>query len=103
MAKMITIESTDTNRGKILVNTENIVSVMPGDSAAAGGNVATKCIIFQNFDLSTDFSGIELTIAGGTGTQAANAIISAMVANPGGQHAAVKFPDGVTVSDILAI
>ena len=103
MAKMITIESTDTNRGKILVNTENIVSVMPGDAAAAGGNVATKCIIFQNFDLSTDFSGIELTIAGGTGTQAANAIISAMVANPGGQHAAVKFPDGVTVSDILAI
>ena len=44
-----------------------------------------------------------LTIAGGTGTQASNAIISAMVANPGGQHAAVKFPDGVTVSDILAI
>ena len=103
MAKMITIESTDTNRGKILINTENIVSVMPGDSAAAGGNIATKCTIFQNFDNNTNFSGLVLTIAGGTGTQASNAIISAMVANPGGQHAAVKFPDGVTVSDILAI
>jgi len=103
MAKMITIESTDTSRGKILVNTENIVSVMPGDDAAAGGNIATKCTIFQNFDNNTNFSGVVLTIAGGTGTQASNAIISAMVANPGGQHAAVKFPDGVTVSDILAI
>ena len=103
MAKMITIESTDTSRGKILVNTENIVSVMPGDDADAGGNIATKCTIFQNFDNNTNFSGLVLTIAGGTGTQASNAIISAMVANPGGQHAAVKFPDGVTVSDILAI
>ena len=53
--------------------------------------------------MSTDFSGLELTIAGGTGTQGANAIISAIVANPGGQHAAVKFPDGVTVSNIVAV
>ena len=103
MAKMITIESTDTNRGKILVNAERVISVMPGDDAAGGGNIATTCTIFQNFDLSTDFSGIKLTIAGGTGTVAANSIISAIIANPGGQHAAVRFPDGVTVSDILAI
>ena len=103
MAKMITIESSDVDRGKILVNAERIISVMPGDATVDGGNIDTKCTIFQNFDVSTDFSGLELTIAGGTGTQGANAIISAIVANPGGQHAAVKFPDGVTVSNIVAV
>ena len=103
MAKMITIESTDTNRGKILVNTENIVSVMPGDAADVGGNIATKCTIFQNFDNNTNFSGVVLTIAGGTGTQASNAIISAMVANPGGQHATVNLLDGMSITDTVIL
>ena len=40
MAKMITIESSDVDRGKILVNAERIISVMPGDATVDGGNIA---------------------------------------------------------------
>jgi len=87
MAKFISIDSTDTDRGKILVGTENIFAVMPGDGDGAGGDIATKATIFQN-GLT---SHIVLTCAAtGTGTQLAAAINSAITANPGGVLSVVR-------------
>ena len=106
MANYITIETTDAVRGKILVNPSRVISVMPGDLSVGGLNMPTRCAIFQNFDDSTDFSGIELTVAGDAATGGevvANAIIAAIVANPGGQVAAVRLPDGVTITDVQNI
>ena len=86
MAKFISIDSTDTDRGKILVGTESIFAVMPGDGDGAGGDVATKATIFQN-GLT---SHIVMTCSTGTGTQLAAAINSAITANPGGVLAVVR-------------
>ena len=101
MAKFISIDTTDTNRGKILVGTGKILAVMPGDGAAGGGNIATMATIFHT-GLADH---IVLTASTGTGTQLATAINSAITANPGGVLSVVRTgadqATPIVVSDVL--
>jgi hypothetical protein len=101
MAKFISIETTDTARGKVLVGTDKIFAVMPGDGTAGGGNVATMATIFHT-GLADH---IVLTCSTGTGTQLANAINSAITANPGGVLSIVRTGASqatpIVVSDVL--
>ena len=105
MAKFITIPTADATRGKILVNTEQIFMVVPGDESAGGDDIATECTIFP---VGSDFlsSYINLKTAGGTnntGTELAAQINKAIVANPGGQHATVNLLDGMSITDTVIL
>jgi len=103
MAKFITLETADATRGKFLFNTEQIFMVVPGDETLDGGDIATECTIFP---VGSDFlsSYVNLKTAGGTnntGTDVANQINAAIIANPGGQHASVKLLDGMSITDTV--
>ena len=86
MAKFISIDTTDTSRGKILVGTDKIFAVMPGDGETGGGNIATMATIFHT-GLADH---IVLTASTGSGTELATAINSAITANPGGVLSIVR-------------
>ena len=100
MAKFITIATADAERGTIIVNTENIFLAAPGDETAGGADATTECTIFQNGLTSK----LNLKTAGGannTGTLLAAQINAAITANPGGQVAAVRMLDGMSVTDVV--
>ena len=104
MAKFITLETADATRGKFLFNTEQIFMVVPGDETGGGADIATECTIFHTAATDLLSSYVNLKTAGGTnntGTDVANQINAAIIANPGGQHASVKLLDGMSITDTV--
>tara|TARA_R100000995_G_scaffold83541_2_gene59737 strand:+ start:2235 stop:2543 length:309 start_codon:yes stop_codon:yes gene_type:complete len=100
MAKFISIETADANRGTLLINTENIFIVAPGDESAGGADAATECTIFQN-GLTSQITLVTGGGANNTGTLVAQQIRKAITANPGGQVAAVRMLDGMSITSMV--